>query len=96
MVGDFLDRSSSFPLSDGRRGLDDSCIRRLRSVLLSRLDFWHNPGLGVSRDFFCDAVDSVVRLSGLSNFLFGPSFQSAWENKGYMSRIVRVIDDGTP
>jgi len=92
MVGDSLYRSSSFRLSDGRRGLDDSCIRRLRSVLLSRLDFWDNPGLGVSRDFFCDAVDSVVRLSGLSNFLFCPSFQFAGENTGYMSRI-RILPE---
>src|SRR5258708_6154429 len=92
MVGDSLYRSSSFPLSDGRRGLDDSCIRRLRSVLLSRLDFWDNPGLGASRDFFCDAVDSVVRLSGLSNFLFCPSFQFAGENTGYMSRI-RILPE---
>src|SRR5260370_11946757 len=92
MVGDFLYRSISFPISNGRRGLDDSCIRRLRSVLLCRLDSWHNPGPDVSRDFFFDAVDSVVGLSGLPDFLFCPSFQSAWENKGCMSRI-RILPE---
>src|SRR5712664_4573097 len=92
MVGDFLYRSSSFPLSNGRRGLDDGCVRRLRSVLRYRLDSWHNPGPDVSRDFFCDAVDSVVRLSGLSSLLFCPSFQFAWENKGCMSRI-RILPE---
>src|SRR6266849_4206305 len=92
MVGDFLYRSISFPLSNGRRGLDGSCIRRLRSVLLCRLDSWHNSGPDGSRDFFCDAVDRVVCLSGLPDFLFRPSFQFAWENKGCMSRI-RILPE---
>src|SRR5260370_37717 len=92
MVGDFLDRSSSFPPSNGRRGLDDSCVRRLRSVLLYRLDSWHNLGPDISRDVFCDAFDSVVCLSGLPDFRFCPSFQSARENKGCMSRI-RILPE---
>src|SRR5258707_11685786 len=92
MVGDFLYRSRYFPRSNGRRGLDGSCVRRLRSVLLCRLDSWHNPGPGVSRDLFCDAADSVVCLSRLPGFLFCPSFQSAWENKGCMSRI-RILPE---
>src|SRR5260370_33325597 len=92
MVGDFLYRSISFPRSNGRRGLDGSCIRRLRSVLLCWLDSWHNPGTGISRDLFCNAADSVVCLSGLPDILFCPSFQFAWENKRYMSRI-RILPE---
>src|SRR5260370_15026459 len=92
MVGDFLYRSISFPIANGGRELADSCIRRLRFVLLCRLDSWHIPGPDVSRDFFFDAVDSVVGLSGLPDFLFCPSFQSAWENTGCMSRI-RILPE---
>src|SRR5260221_352670 len=67
MVGDSLYRSSCFRLCDGRRGLEDRCIRRRRSVLLSRLDFWDNPGLlAIPRlGFRGDALPTRARLSGL-------------------------------
>src|SRR6266568_7661155 len=92
MAGDFLYRPISLPISNGRRWLGITWTRRLCSVCLWRVESWHNPCSNASRDLFCDAVGSVVCVSGLPDCLFRASFQFAWKNKGCMSRI-RILPE---